>query len=137
MQNRNICEYPHNQVSNSEVSIFCFFIRVVQFGQKVSLRNQLDLWLRSMPKSFDSNRTFALNLLFSASDDNETILAEKWQFEISMKTLPEIQQKMRQTQANNPYLQSEESLISQLVSQTEGHLPGILGRVAKCECPLS
>ena len=101
------------------------------------MKNQLGPWLRSMPKCFDSNRTFALNLLFSASDDNESILAEKWQFEISVKTLPEIQQKMRQTQANNPYLQSEESLITQLITQTESQLQGILKMVAKCECPLS
>jgi hypothetical protein len=57
-----------------------------------------------MGKCFEANKTFALNLLFSATDDNESILAEKWQFEIKMSCFVEIHEKMRQTQANNPYL---------------------------------
>ena len=87
-----------------------------------------------MPKSFEANRPFCVNLLFSATDDNESILAEKWIIEVRVKSQEEINQKMRQTSqqfGNNPYILSEEMVISNLVQSSDQLLPPILKSLTK------
>tara|TARA_B110000285_G_scaffold212587_1_gene256244 strand:- start:1772 stop:2209 length:438 start_codon:yes stop_codon:yes gene_type:complete len=76
LQTKNL---GHNTPSDSE------------FGMKIMLKNQLSDCLRSM----DKTNTFKINLLISAKDDNESVLAEKWQFLVNLKQTDDLLESMK------------------------------------------
>ena len=65
--------------------------------------------MRSFETTLNNQQKFVINLLILAKDDNETILAEKWQFSITQNPVEEIAQKIKEFQANkennnDPYI---------------------------------
>ena len=54
----------------------------------VPLVNKLSDYLRIMESCMDNeagNQTFVVNLMILASDENETVLVEKWQFKATQE----------------------------------------------------
>ena len=50
------------------------------------MKNQLNEFLRTMDKA----EYFKINLLICAKDDNDSVLAEKWQFIVKQKPSDEL-----------------------------------------------
>ena len=43
----------------------------------------------------DKTNTFKINLLISAKDDNESVLAEKWQFVVNLKQTDDLLESLK------------------------------------------
>ena len=71
-----------------------------EFGMKILMKNQLSDCLRSM----DKTDHFKINLLISAKDDNESILAEKWQFRINLKPSDELIDSMKSDEKQKNFM---------------------------------
>ena len=77
---KEIFSYDVSKWSNLDVFL--------QFGLQIPLVNRLSDYLRSIDSSLNSTKVFKLDLLIIVKDEdyNETVLSEKWKFEINCNT---------------------------------------------------
>lgn len=80
----------HSPVINTAVSPNFEMTKnlLAQFDLHVPLANRLSDYLRMMESNMGAesgNQTFVVNLMILASDGNETVLVEKWQFKATQE----------------------------------------------------